>query len=118
MNNFPTTLTQLLKEGEPVLSTSFLYLNHVTREELLHFYWYSVAKPAIMKSGSFDQKGFNLLYNQCLRKYFGRFGEEPSLSYKLMALREARDLFEAPAKKESGTRLLRDCFDHDKGIWG
>jgi len=118
MKNFPQNKEQLAKQGEPALSNQFLYLNHITRDEMLWFYWYSVAKPAILKNGSFDAKSFNALYLKCLCKYECGF-DEPSIDEKYMALKEARDLWEAPKKEEPKgfSGLLRDCF-HPDSIWG
>ena len=116
----PTTQAQYEKMGDPKLDWSFFNLNHTTRDMLLHFYWYSVAKPDIKKQGYFDKKRFDELYLSCLKKYSCGF-DDPSLDEKYMALKEARDLFEAekaPKKEEQGfTGLLRDCF-HPDSIWG
>ena len=118
----PTTAAELAANGEPQLSNAFMYEDTTTRDELVWFYWYSVAKPAIEKSGVFNKREFDGVYEQCLEKYkLIDLCAPVALTFKYMALKEAKEIcfkrwFE-PAQP-TGTRLLRDCFNPEDGIWG
>ena len=87
----PKNRKELEKMGEPQFDLSFMNSDSLTKEELYHYYWFSVAKPSIEKLGWFNKLEFDGVLSQEKAKYTDSI-DGISLGGIYEALKEAKEI--------------------------